>query len=118
MRQKKLNCEIYRDIPGYEGYYQASNRGNIKSVRTGKVLAQTKNNGGYPMVSISVNCKHEMKTVHRLVAKAFIENPYNFPQVNHKDGNKENNSVTNLEWTTNEINRKHAELARKGQILF
>jgi hypothetical protein len=107
-RQKTLKCEIYRDIPGYEGYYQASNKGNVRSVRTGRILAQTKNNGGYPMVSISVNCKHEMKTVHRLVAQAFIENPLNHRDVNHIDGDKTNNDSDNLEWVEHSDNIRHS----------
>lgn len=114
-RTKKIKCEIYRDIPAYAGYYQASNLGNIKSLRTNKVLAQIENNSGYPMVSISVNGKHEMKTVHRLVAEAFIENPCGLRDVNHKDGNRKNNNVVNLEWVTHGDNIKHSykELGRK-----
>lgn len=100
--------ERYLDIPGYEGYYQASNHGNIKSVRNDKILAQSVNNNGYMLVSISVNGKHEMKTVHRLVAKAFISNPKGYRDVNHIDGNKKNNKSENLEWVKHSDNIKHS----------
>ena len=108
--------EVWKDIDGFDGY-QISTWGNVRNAR-GQILKPYENSKGYLKVGLSVGKRTTDKhRVNRLVAKAFIENPYNFPQVNHKDGNKENNSVTNLEWTTDEINRKHASLLRSGQIV-
>ena len=95
--------EIWKDIEGYEGKYQVSNFGNVKSLdyrRTGKEqllkpMLQTK---GYFCVML---CKpNKIYLIHRIVAKAFIPNPENLPYVNHKDENKHNNHVYNLEWCT------------------
>lgn len=107
-RKKKIKCEIYRDIKGYEGFYQISNYGNIKSLRNNKLLIQTNHKGGYKLVSVSVDGMHRELTVHRLVAQAFIPNPNNYRDVNHKDGNKANNHVDNLEWVTHSDNIKHS----------
>lgn len=128
---KKLKCELYndsmqeewRDVVGYEGFYQVSNLGRVKSVsRTqeivwngkivkksikGKIIAQTKQNGGYLMANLSMNGKRKECTVHRLVAIAFVDNPDGLKEVNHKDGNKENNTVDNLEWCNRSDNLKH-----------
>lgn len=97
--------EIYKDIEGYEGY-KISNYGNVKSLKFGKekILKQTKDKDGYLYVGLCKQGKIKMCKVHRLVAKAFIANPNNLQQVNHKDENKTNNNVTNLEWCTNEYN--------------
>lgn len=96
-----MKKEIWKDILGYEGLYQVSNFGRVKSLKFGKekILIPGKNKKtGYLQV---VLCKENiLKTylVHRLVAEAFIDNPDNLPQVNHKDENKLNNVVSNLEW--------------------
>lgn len=107
--------EIWKDIQGYEGYYQVSNLGRVKSFpRRGThinkihILKPSKNRKGYYQVVLSKNSEYQSKKIHRLVAKAFLENPNNYQQVNHIDGNKENNRVDNLEWCTNEYNMKHA----------
>lgn len=125
-RKKKLKCEIWKDIPNYKGFYQASNLGKIRStdrkitqlanggktqftyIKKGRILAQNTQNGGYLVVSISVNAKRKICTVHRLVACAFIGNPNNCRDVNHKDGNKKNNNVENLEWVEHGENIKHS----------
>ena len=99
---------VFRDIPGYEGYYQVSTKGNVRSVRNRRILKQSVNNGGYPMVSISVDGKHEMKTVHRLMAITFLDNPEKLRDVNHIDGNKKNNTIENLEWVKHGDNIKHS----------
>ena len=103
--------EIWKDVIGYEGFYQVSNKGRVKSLpvksRTkrfdGKVLRQFPNKYGYMMVSLSRKSHH----VHRIVAAAFIENPNNYPQINHKDENKANNNVSNLEWCTSAYNNNY-----------
>lgn len=118
--------EIWKDIPEYKGTYQASNLGRIRStnrkitqlanggktqftyIKKGRILAQNTQNGGYFVVSISVNTKRKVCTVHRLVASAFISNPNNCRDVNHKDGNKKNNNVENLEWVEHSENIKHS----------
>ena len=95
----------WRDIPGYEGYYQASNTGQIRSVRKNKMLSPFDNHG-YLRVNLCINCKEEKPLIHRLVALAFIENPNHYPEVNHKDNNRQNNRVENLEWCTRSENVK------------
>lgn len=113
--------EEWKDIPGYENYYQASNHGRIKRVGgyirhsnnsmknwSEKVLAQKQDAGGYLKVEFSKDGKRKNILCHRAVCAAFHENPQNLPQVNHKDGDKTNNSVDNLEWCSKSHNRLHA----------
>lgn len=111
--------EIWKSVEGYNGKYQVSSWGRVRNAESGKILKPYKNSKGYLKVGLHAKGKRspEKHRVHRLVAKAFVDNPYNLPQVNHKDGNKENNSVTNLEWTTDEINKKHASALRKGKVV-
>lgn len=100
--------EIYRDIPGYEGKYQVTSWGRVYSVNKERFLIQQENEKGYLRVTLmEKNGKAKHKKVHRLVAAAFIPNPEDKPQINHKDGNKVNNSITNLEWVTDEENKIH-----------
>ena len=112
--------EIWKDIPGYEGLYQASSLGNIKSydkeaktknqygaestrIRKGKMLTQTGKR--YSKVALyDSNNKKKFYSVHRLVALTFIPNPHNLPQVNHKNEDIHNNCVDNLEWCTSLYN--------------
>ena len=105
--------EIWKDIEGYEGKYQVSNLGNVKSLNyknSGKEqnIALCNDADGYLLVNLRLNNKVKTKRVHRLVAQAFIPNPENKPQVNHIDGNKKNNKIENLEWCTCEENQRHA----------
>jgi hypothetical protein len=113
--------EIWKDIPGFEGEYQASSEGRVRSLdrfiiggcrtkgdtcikkRKGKILKNVLNER-YFVVTV----KQKSKYVHRLVAQAWIPNPLNLPEVNHKDGNKQNNHWTNLEWCTRSENATHA----------
>jgi hypothetical protein len=87
--------------------YTIDNQGNIYS-KEGKPMSQRVNNSGYFIVNLFDNGKHHTKTVHRLVATHFIANPCNKPYINHKDGNKFNNSEDNLEWVTPKENAIHA----------
>lgn len=104
--------EIYRDIPGYEGLYQISNYGNIKSLPRkrckGCILKPYYPKNGYPHVMLSKNGIEKCYKVHRLVAEVFIPNPDKKPEVNHKNANKSDNKAENLEWCTTFENYAHA----------
>ena len=103
--------EIWKSIFGYEGLYEVSNYGNVKSlISNGKILKPSKDKAGYLILTLCKDKNHKTKLVHRLVAIAFLHNPENKPEVNHKgdDGNKQNNHVYNLEWSTSLENMRHA----------
>lgn len=99
--------EEWKDIAGYELYYQISDIGQVKRKDTGKILKNNIRNG-YEYVTLCMNGQRKKFYVHRLVAIAFIPNPKSYEQVNHKDGNKSNNKVDNLEWCTQKENLMHA----------
>lgn len=120
MKDVEIN-EEWRDIPEYEGIYQASKLGRIRSVDRprrcknnhificrGIVLKQCIQNNGYCLVWLRKDGRTKALCVHRLVASAFLPNPANLEQINHKDGNKKNNAVNNLEWCSRSENQKHA----------
>ena len=109
--------EIWKDIPGWEGLYQASNFGRIRSVdrydRLGRfhkgVIRQPGDNGkGYLVLPLKKDGRQTMTSVHRLVASTFLPNPNKLRDVNHIDGNKKNNRVDNLEWCSHRDNDLHA----------
>lgn len=103
-----MSKEIWKDIEGYEGLYQVSNLGRVKSkLRKGRILKPI-NTKKYYSVILCKNSTTKEIYVHRLVAYAFIPNPQNKPFINHIDGNKQNNYVENLEWCTQSENCRHA----------
>lgn len=103
--------EIWKDVIGYEGRYQVSSEGRIRSLPTksrtkyfsGDIIKQFQDKAGYMAVGLS----RKIFKVHRIVATAFIENPNNYPCVNHKDENKTNNKIENLEWCTHRYNSNY-----------
>ena len=99
--------ELWLDIKGYEGFYKVSNTGKVYSYRRNKCLSQKSDKDGYKEVCLCVDEVRKYRRVHRLVAEAFIPNEESLPIINHKDGDKTNNHVSNLEWTTNYGNVIH-----------
>jgi hypothetical protein len=120
IKQGDVFEELWESVAGWEGLYEVSSKGNVRSLDRfvlksgkdffvkGKRLKLTKNNIGYIKVCLCSNGYQQVTSVHRLVALAFVDNPSGYPEVNHKDGNKENNNVENLEWCTTAQNVKHA----------
>lgn len=122
--------EFWKDVAGYEGIYQASNQGRIRSLdrerefvgrnqtgkpftytrkHKGKILAGGLDKNGYRIgVFYDKDGKRRTHKFHRLIAQTLIPNPDNLPEVNHDDGNKQNNEISNLEWTTTRKNIQHA----------
>lgn len=108
--------EIWRDMIGYEGRYQVSTRGQIRSILSNHGRAQQKiiklfiysNSSNYLYAQLWIKDKKHIEAAHRAVAKAFVPNPGNKPMVNHKDGDKQNNRPDNLEWVTCSENALHA----------
>ena len=114
--------EEWRYIKGYEGLYQVSNLGNIKSLskidgngvyRKERLLKPILNSHGYYVVMLYKNNKGVQKLVHRLVANAFIPNPNNLPHINHKDEIKTNNHADNLEWCDIAYNNRYGNRSKK-----
>ena len=110
--------EVWKDIEGYEGLYQISDCGRVRSLNyhsTGKpgYLKPRKSRKGYLRVVLCKNGDEKSFTVHRLVANAFLPNPGNLPQINHKDEIKTNNCVSNLEWCTNQYNQNYGSLPKR-----
>lgn len=112
--------EEWKSVVGYEGYYEVSSLGNVRSitrVKKGKVLKPLKRQHGYLGIQLhgKGGNKRGFKTfsVHRLVAEAFIPNPNNYPEINHIDENKSNNRVENLEWVTHKQNMNCGTLVEK-----
>lgn len=98
--------ETFRPVKGYEDLYQISNLGNIHNNR--KLMKIQKHSAGYLHINLTKDGKSHTHLIHRLVAIAFLDNPQNKPEVNHDDGNKHNNILSNLEWNTSVENKQHA----------
>ena len=115
--------KIWRDVVGYEEYYQVSSLGEIRNKNTGKILSQYKGNTGYMCLRLG-KCNYKSKKlylVHRLVAEAFLPNPHGFHYVSHKDETKTNNCAENLEWVEAKENNnmpQHKERISKGKKLI
>ena len=107
--------EIWKDIKGYEGQYQVSNLGNVKSLKRNKVMSPIVRRHGYFGVQL-YDGKGKQKTysIHRLVAQTFIDNPNNYAEVNHKDENKANNRVENLEWCDRTYNVRYGTAMQRS----
>lgn len=114
--------EEWRPMVGFEGLYAVSNTGKIlrcqridsnNRLRKGILLKPKINKGGYRTIGLTKDGKRKYYMVHRLVASTFIKNPYNLPQVNHKDENRQNNRVDNLEWCTPKYNINYGNSIRK-----
>ena len=130
--QDELNNEVQKDIHGYEGLYQVSNLGRVKSLdrivtrkdgrkqlHRGKLIKSYCNNKGYYIIRLCKGCKMKHMLMHRLVAQAFIPNPDNLPEVNHIDEKPSNNRVTNLEWCTRDYNMNYGTIKeRKSKALL
>lgn len=107
--------EIWKNIDGTNGEYQVSNIGNVRSLKKNKIrqLKIFDNGYGYLRVSLNINGKIKSEKVHRLVAKAFIPNPNDYPCINHIDENKYNNNVNNLEWCSYSYNNCYGKRIKK-----
>ena len=106
--------EEWLDMIGYEGLYQVSNLGEVRALpkpgyKKGGILKQSKDKHGYMRIRLSKNNQKSTVSIHRAVALAFIPNPENKSCVNHIDGNKSNNHVSNLEWVSYKENIEHAD---------
>ena len=107
--------EMWKDIAGYEGKYQVSNLGNVKSLKTNRNLYYSKSKK-YLRVGLSKNGIRKGYSIHRLVAQAFLPNPKNKPCINHKDCNGHNNRVDNLQWCTYKENNSYKNHNLKKNI--
>lgn len=102
-----MKKEIWKDIETHKGLYKISNLGRILSIRNNRILSQWTDKDGYLRCSLTLHQKMRQVSVHRLVAETFIPNPHNKPQVNHKNGIRNDNRVENLEWCSALENQRH-----------
>lgn len=126
-----MEIEIWKSVPNYEGIYEVSNFGKVRSVkrlivdknnrlinRKEIILKPSTDEKGYKKIKLFAGGKAYTTHVHRLVALAFIPNPHNMPQVNHKDENKSNNRVENLEWCTARYNATYGTRLKRRRETF
>lgn len=106
--------EIWKPITEFEGFYEVSNTGKVRNIKRNKELVSCKNNHGYLQVLLCKNGKRKCVRVHKLVALAFIDNPHNYDCINHKDENKTNNYVDNLEWCTVKYNNTYGTMQQRS----
>ena len=106
--QKLINDEVWKLLVEFDNLYEISNYGRLRSVRKNKILKPTNRKDGYKLCIMSIKGKVSYRYIHRLVAYAFLQKIENKPSVNHIDGNKENNHVSNLEFCTTKENNEHA----------
>ena len=106
LKDIKFENEEWKPVKGFEGLYEVSNMGNVFSNRLKRKLKLSVDRLGYIRIGLCKNSRRDLRLfyVHRMVAEAFIENPFKKPFINHKDENKRNNSVSNLEWCTHKEN--------------
>lgn len=110
--------EIWKTVEGFDNY-MISNHGRVYSKKMNHIMKPTPDQKGYLRITFYENGRNSTRKIHRLVAEAFIPNPSNLPQVNHKDEDKENNAAENLEWCTNNYNRRYGtatERTRKANM--
>ena len=114
--------EVWKDVVGYEGLYKVSNRGNVYSVerkdtigrKCGGIILKPKNHEeGYLRVTLHKNDTRKHKLIHRLALEAFVPNTNNYPEVNHRDEDKNNNCVENLEWCTGDYNLRYGTRSKR-----
>ena len=105
---KMFPNEKWKVIPGFDGKYLISNKGNVYSTSKCKIIKRRINRFGYYDIGLDANGCNKTIKIHRAVAEAFVQNPFNFKVVNHIDGNKSNNDFSNLEWCTYSHNSRHA----------
>ncbi len=121
-------AEIWKDVVGYEGLYQVSDRGRIKSIcsyvrlQNGELMKKKphilklQDRCGYKLVNLFKGGRSHTLNIHRLVAEAFLPNPHRYSVVNHKDENKSNNSLSNLEWCTHAYNLSYGTAQRRRAV--
>lgn len=108
--------KIWKPIIGYENLYKINNYGEVLSLRSNKILKPNNNGIGYFIIQLCKNGKRKNYLIHRLVAEHFLDNPNNLPEVNHKDEDKSNNFVNNLEWCEHKYNMNYKQLQKRQQI--
>lgn len=102
--------EIWKDVVGYDGFYQVSSNGRIKNTKTNYIKVPIKNWAGYHRIQLCKNKKCKIFSIHRLVALAFLPNPNGLPEINHIDHIRSNNSLSNLEWCSRSYNAQYSFL--------
>jgi hypothetical protein len=119
LTQGQMTMEEWKDVKGWEGIYQVSNYGRLKSFKRnpmGHILSNKNKTGEYLSVILVIEGRMQSTRMHRLVAEAFVPNPHGRPEVNHKDRNKQNNHWFNLEWVNRRENNLHSISINPGQL--